>query len=71
MKTFIEGDTTINYNSDLSGLVQIKNFSGEIKLEFKDLIKFVAETFVRPSLIKIIENADAKDLLLGQFNPLE
>jgi len=72
MSKILKTDTATFVYDDLTSTVRINNILGqELEVQMEDLVKFVAEAFVRPSLIKIIENANEKDLLLGQFNPLE
>ena len=66
-----ERTATFQYSPDLTGIVAIQDIAGgEVEVDMDDLISFVAEAYVRKTLIKCIEATPAKDLLLNQLNPL-
>jgi hypothetical protein len=68
-----EGRTaTFLYNKNLAGVVIVQSILGdEIEVDGDDLLTFVAEAYVRPRLIKCVEETDAKELLLNQLDPLD
>ena len=67
-----EGITgTFLYNPDLAGIVIIQDIQGnEVEIDGMDLLTFVAESYVRPKLMKCVEETSVKDLLLNQLDPI-
>lgn len=77
MKTF-NGETVVfEYNEDFSGNVIIRNKNSlscdncAVVIPSNDILAFVAEAYVRPSLIKSIQITKPNDLLLNQLDILE
>ena len=54
---------------DFKGNIIIHSILGEeVEVDAEDIIEFIAEQYVRPKLIKCIEQTPSKDLLLNQLN---
>lgn len=68
-----EGRTaTFLYNKNLAGIVIINDIQGgEVEVSSEDLIAFMAEAYVKPKLIKSIEETPPEDLLLNQLSILD
>lgn len=64
-----EGRTaTFLYNKNLAGIVIINDIQGgEVEISGEDLIAFMAEAYVKPKMIKAIEETNPKDILLNQL----
>jgi len=64
-----EGRTaTFQYKPGLEGMIVIHSILGEeIEVSSEDLFDFIVECYVRPRLIKCIENTPVKDLLINQL----
>lgn len=62
MRTFIGETCVINYNSDMSGLINIQTPTSRLDISGDDVLDFIAE-FVRSEKISQLENAETKEIL--------